>query len=171
MRWVNSGGSGWCWLWAWPGRLASPNGDKPLAHGHVLISTIGDHAIVELDENWKEVVHLVLPIKYPSDPQMTMAGNYLVAGYTKPGTLLEVTREGQIVWQYQPVGDGALNRPSLAIELPNGNIMVTDDLNARVVVIDKATMRIVWQYGVTRHPGVAAGYLHIPDGIDIIKAE
>ena len=154
-----------------PGRLASPNGDKPLANGHVLISTIGDHAIVELDENWKEVVHLVLPIKYPSDPQMTMAGNYLVAGYTKPGTLIEVTREGQIVWQYQPVGDGALNRPSLAIELPNGNIMVTDDLNARVVVIDKATMRIVWQYGVTRHPGVAAGYLHIPDGIDIIKAE
>lgn len=154
-----------------PDTLASPNGDKPLPNGHILISTIGDHSIVELDETWTQVNRLVVPIKYPSDPQMTAAGNYLVAGYTNPGTLIEVTRDGTMVWQYQATGDGVLNKPSLAIELPNGNVLVTDDLNARIVVIEKASNRILWQYGVTRHPGTSPGHLHIPDGVDIIKAE
>lgn len=113
----------------------------------------------------------MLPIKYPSDPQLTRAGNFLVAGYTKPGKLMEIAKDGTIVWQYQPQAGGALNKPSLAIELPNGNILVNDDLNARVVVIDKASNRIVWQYGVTGHPGAAPGYLHIPDGLDITKAD
>ncbi|MBI1170262.1 hypothetical protein GC209_02580 [bacterium] len=154
-----------------PGLLPSPNGDKPLPNGHLLVSTINDHSLVELDETWTEVNRLSLPFKYPSDPQLTAAGNYLVAGYTNPGALMELAHDGTPVWTYQPQADGVLNKPSLAIELPNGNVMVTDDLNARVVVIDKASNKIVWQYGVTRHPGSAPGYVHIPDGLDIIKAE
>lgn len=163
-----AGQTGRCWG---PDRLNSPNGDKPLANGHVLISTIGDHAITELDKNWKQVARLVLPIRYPSDPQLTQDGNFLVAGYTRPGKLMEIAKDGRVVWQYQPQPGGALNKPSLAIELPNGNILVNDDLNARVVVIDKASNRIVWQYGVTGQPGAAPGHLRIPDGLDIIKAD
>ncbi len=164
-----AGKTGQCW--GGGETLASPNGDKPLPNGHMLISTITDHSIVELDENWKQILHLSLPIKYPSDPQMTAAGNFLVAGYTNPGTLIEVARDGTVVWQYQPQGDGALNRPSLALELPNGDVLLNDDLNARVVVIDKASNKIIWQYGVTRQPGAEPGHLRIPDGLDIIKAE
>ena len=164
-----AGKTGKCW--GGPETLASPNGDKPLPNGHLLISTITDHSIVELDENWNQVLRLSLPIGYPSDPQMTAAGNFLVAGYTNPGTLIEVARDGTVVWEYKPTGDGALNRPSLAIELPNGNLLLNDDLNARVVVIEKATSKIIWQYGVTGQPGTEPGHLHIPDGLDIIKAD
>lgn len=163
-----AGQTGRCWG---PDRLNSPNGDKPLPNGNVLISTIGDHAITELDKNWKEVARLVLPISYPSDPQLTRDGNFLVAGYTRPGKVMEIAKDGRIVWQYRPQAGGALNKPSLAIELPNGNILVNDDLNARVVVIDKASNRIVWQYGETGQPGAAPGHLRIPDGLDIIKAD
>ncbi len=163
-----AGVTGRCW--AGSTALASPNGDKPLPNGHVLVSTIGDHSITELDEAWKPVFKLKLPIRYPSDPQMTKAGNFLVAGYTHPGKLIEIRRDGQIVWEYTARGDGVLNRPSLAIELPNGNVLLNDDLNHRVIVIDKVTNAILWQYGVTHRPGTRPGYLSIPDGLDIMKA-
>ena len=37
--------------------------------------------------------------------------------------------------------------PSLGLPLPNGDILVNDDFNDRVIVIDPVTNRIVWQYG------------------------
>ncbi|MBZ9799597.1 PQQ-binding-like beta-propeller repeat protein [Mesorhizobium sp. ES1-4] len=164
-----AGVTGRCWGNATA--LASPNGDKPLPNGHILVSTINDDGLIELDQNWKQILHLKLPIRYPSDPQMTKLGNFLVASYTRPGTIIEITRDGKVVWRYQAKLHEELNHPSLAIELPNGNVLATDDLNHRVVVIDKATSTILWQYGVTHRRGEKPGYLHIPDGLDIIKAD
>ena len=154
-----------------PNTLASPNGDTPLPNGHVLVSTIRDHALTELDEQLQPVFKMTLPLHYPSDPQLTQAGNFLVADYSRPGKIIEIGRDGKVVWEYAPIGEGALRRPSLAIELPNGNILSNDDLNHRVIVIDKATKTIRWQYGVTGVSGAAPGYLSIPDGLDIIKVE
>lgn len=150
--------------------LAAPNGDTPLANGHVLISTIDDHSLIELDKNWHRTLQLNLPLRYPSDPQMTKAGNFLLCDYTRPGKIIEIDRNGRVLWTFTAKGQGNLNRPSLAMELPNGNILANDDLNHRVIVIDKASSRIVWQYGVTGRHGSKPGYLHIPDGLDIIKA-
>ncbi|MBI2719420.1 MAG: hypothetical protein HY245_14200 [Rhizobiales bacterium] len=154
-----------------PPLLASPNGDTPLANGHVLVSTITDHMLRELDQNWKEIFKLKLPLKYPSDPQLTKAGNFLIADYSRPGRIIEVARDGTLVWDYKAEGEGGLARPSLALELPNGNVMANDDFNHRVIVIDKATKKILWQYGYTGKPGRDPGYLSIPDGLDIIKAD
>lgn len=149
-----------------PLTLASPNGDKPLPNGHVLVSTIGDHSLTELDDTWTPVFKLPLPLHYPSDPQMTMAGNFLIADYVRRGRIIEIARDGTVTWDYTGTGDGRLNRPSLAVELPNGNILANDDLNQRVIVIDKASKQIVWQYGVTGKAGSSPGYLSIPDGLD-----
>jgi hypothetical protein len=52
--------------------------------------------------------------------------------------------------------------------LPNGLIAVNDDYRDRVVLIDPATSRIVWQYGHTDQPGTAPGYLNTPDGMDFL---
>ena len=150
--------------------LASPNGDTPLANGDILVSTIRDHSLVELDADFKEVFRMQLPIRYPSDPQMTSAGNFLISSYTHPGRIIEIDRQGTVVWDYRAEGEGGLNRPSLAIELPNGNILANDDLNHRIIVVEKASKKILWQYGVTGRRGDAPGYLHVPDGLDIIKA-
>ncbi len=152
-----------------PGHLNKPNGDTPLKNGHILISNIVGHTLVEIDENWHPVFTMVLPVQYPSDPQMTKAGNILVADYSTPGKIVEVTKSGEIVWEYAGESGRAMNKPSLAIELPNGNILANDDFNHRVIVIDKATKHIIWQYGVTKKPGKAPGQLNIPDGIDIIR--
>ena len=37
----------------------------------------------------------------------------------------------------------------------------------RVLVIDRLTRQIIWQYAVTDTPGHAPGYLFYPDGMDI----
>lgn len=53
------------------------------------------------------------------------------------------------------------------LPLPNGNILVNDDHNDRVIVISPKTNRIIWQYGHDGVPGRAAGYLDNPDGVDL----
>jgi hypothetical protein len=154
-----------------PPMLASPNGDTPLPNGHVLVSTINDHGLTELDGDWRPVLKLTLPLRYPSDPQMTKAGNFLISDYARAGRIIEIDHAGTLVWDYTAAGEGGLNHPSLAIELPDGDIMANDDLNHRVIVVDKATKKIVWQYGVTGQRGAGPGYLSIPDGLDIIKVQ
>jgi hypothetical protein len=52
--------------------------------------------------------------------------------------------------------------------LPNGKIAVNDDYRDRVVVIDPATKRIVWQYGKTDAPGIGVHRLNTPDGMDFV---
>lgn len=149
------------------GYLNKPNGDTPLPNGHVLVTEIGGHRVSEIDLRGNVIRSIVLPnVYYPSDAQLTRAGNVLVAAYEKPGRLIEIDWGGRIVWEYFPKGAAErLDRPSLAIELPNGNIAFNDDFNHRVVIVNRAG-KIVWQYGVTGVPGKAPGYLYIPDGID-----
>lgn len=154
----------------WP-QLGGPNGDTPLPNGHVLVSEIINKSVTELDEKWQKVMSVRVPLQYPSDPQPTKSGNILIADYVRPGKIIEITRDGHVLWQYdEKTADGFLHHPSLAEELPNGNIMANDDYNHRIVIIDRATKKIIWQYGHTRQPGKAEGYLNIPDGMDIIKA-
>ncbi len=152
------------------GLLYKPNGDTPLRNGHTLISNIADRTMVELGRDWQPVFSMRLPVRYPSDPQPTRAGNILITDYSTPGRIAEVSRSGQVVWDYAfPSGPEELRKPSLAIELPSGDILCNDDLNHRVIVIDKRSRQIVWQYGVTGEPGAAPGRLNIPDGVDTIK--
>jgi hypothetical protein len=47
-------------------------------------------------------------------------------------------------------------------------IAATDDWHHRVVVIDRTTRRIAWQYGHDGVPGSAPGYLNKPDGLNLL---
>lgn len=155
-----------------PHRLGSPNGDTPLANGDILVSEVNGSYIDEITRTGKLVWSLQLPISYPSDPQQLGPDLYLVADYANPGGIYEFTRSGRIVWSYHPEsGNGRLNHPSLAERLPNGDIAANDDYRNRVVIIDPKTKKIVWQYGVTGHPGRGPDHLHIPDGFDLLSPE
>jgi len=154
-----------------PRSLGYPNGDTPLADGNLLVSEIHGSWIDELTPGGRLVWSVHLPIAYPSDPQQLGPDLYLVADYARPGGIMEFTREGRIVWVYQPRGGAAmLDHPSLAARLPGGLICVNDDYRHRVVVIDPTTRRIVWQYGRTDQAGTAPGMLNIPDGFDLLLA-
>jgi hypothetical protein len=149
--------------------VAYPNGDTPLENGNFLVSEILGSYVDEVTAAGQVVWSLKLPIAYPSDPQQIGPDLYLIADYTSPGGLFEFTREGQIVWSYQPTsGEGMLDHPSLAEQLPNGLICVNDDYRNRVVIIDPKANRIVWQYGDTDTAGTGPGLLKIPDGFDLL---
>jgi Kelch motif len=152
-----------------PRSVGYPNGDTPLPNGNLLVSEINGSWVTEYTPAGALVWTVHLPIAYPSDPQQLGPDLYLVSDYSKPGGILEFTREGHIVWTYRPTsGAGMLDHPSLAERLPNGLIAVNDDYRHRVAFIDPATNTIVWQYGQTDVPGSAPGLLNIPDGFDLL---
>jgi len=108
-------------------------------------------------------------VTLPSDPQRFPDGTFLTVDYNTPGRIVRFSSSGKVVWDYfVESGHGKLGNPSLAAPLPNGLIGVNDDFRHRMILIDPATNRIVWQYGHDDHPGTAQGYLRIPDGFDLL---
>src|SRR6476661_9366350 len=106
-----------------PRYLGAVNGDTPLPNGHILVSEINGSYLDEFTLSGKLVRAYHAPVSYPSDPQLTLKGNILVADYASPGGL---------------------------------------------VIIDRRTKRIVWQYGHLGAAGTAHGYLNTPDGFDFV---
>ncbi len=156
-----------------PVSYSAPNGDFPAPHGGMLITQINGNDAVLLNKHNKiqYTVHFPSQFYYPSDANITPTGNILVAFYTKPGAVVEMSPQGKVLWSYSVAsGPGMLNHPSLAVMLPNGLIMLNDDYNDRVIIINPKTDKIVWQYGHTGKPGTAPGYLNIPDGLDFLPA-
>jgi hypothetical protein len=146
-----------------PRTFGSPNGAFPLTDGQYLVT--------EINGDWTDkmsvtghVAWSVHPpgVLYPSDTNEVYPGRYLTADYSSPGQLVEFNGAGRLLWRF-----GGLNQPSLALPLPNGDILANDDFNHRVIVIDPVTGRIVWQYGHTGKAGSAPGYLNDPDGVDL----
>jgi outer membrane protein assembly factor BamB len=146
----------------------SPNGAFPMMNG--------DTAITEINGDWLDVIAPGgRPVTdthppgftYPSDTNEVRPGLFLSADYTNPGAIETFTTEGALRWRYEPSGAQALDQPSLALPLPNGDILANDDKNDRVIVIDPRTNRIVWQYGHTGVPGSGEGFLSNPDGVDL----
>lgn len=153
-----------------PRFLAYPNGATPLANGDILVTEITDAWITRMTRDGVVVWSVRAPgLRYPSDAFPTRDGQVIVADFAKPGRIVIFDpKTRRTTWEYfVRDGERMLDHPSLAVELPNGNILANDDARHRVVVIDRATKAIVWQYGVTDVPGHKPGYLNYPDGMDV----
>ena len=76
---------------------------------------------------------------------------------------------GKPTWEYfQADGEKMLDHPSIARELPDtGDVLVVDDLHDRVIVVDRKTKEIIWQYGEKGKKGFKPGLLNYPDGVDL----
>jgi outer membrane protein assembly factor BamB len=152
-----------------PRTITSPNGDTPLPDGGVLVSEITGSWIDDFSKTGRLRWSFQAPVSYPSDPQLVSRGHILLADYASPGAVLILDRHGRVLWRYGPSsGWGALDHPSLAIMLPNGDIAVNDDYNDRVAIIDPRKRRIVWQYGHRGRPGRGVNELNTPDGMDFV---
>jgi hypothetical protein len=159
-------------LHAPPARWGSPNGAFPMRNGHFLVTEINGDWVDELGLNGHVYWSVHPPaVSYPSDTNEIVPGRYLTVDYSQPGQVVIFDRAGRTLWRFHGTGANALNHPSLALPLPNGDVILNDDFNHRVIVIDPSTDRIVWQYGVTGVAGKAAGYLNNPDGIDLVPPD
>jgi hypothetical protein len=166
--------------------LGYPNGDTPQPNGDVLVSIINGNWVVLFGPDGHTIWKAQVPdipdngCQYLSDAQLLPNGDVLVADYAGPTqnpqgcppvpgkVIVFDPHTGHVVWLYDAATPPAeLDHPSLAEMLPNGDIILNDDYNDRVVVIDYRTRRIVWQYGHDGVPGTAPGYLNTPDGLDL----
>ena len=150
-----------------PRRFGSPNGAFPMTDGNYLVT--------EINGDWADEISLGGAVSwsanppgvlYPSDTNEVYPGRYLTADYSDPGQVVEFTSTGRLLWRM-----GGFNQPSLALPLPNGDVLLNDDYNHRVCVVDPATNRIVWQYGHTGQLGSAPGFLNDPDGVDLVPPD
>jgi len=155
-----------------PTELAYPNGATPLENGDILVSEITDAKISRITREGKVVWSVSAPnIRYPSDAFPTVDGKQvIVADFTKPGRVVifdPATRK--ITWEYfVKEGEASLDHCSIARELPDtGDILIVDDLNDRVIVVDRKTKAIIWQYGEKGKKGFTPGLLNYPDGVDL----
>lgn len=150
-----------------PYRFGSPNGAFPMTDGHYLITEINGDWADEMSlggaVSWSANPPGVL---YPSDTNEVYPGRYLTVDYSDPGQVVEFDSSGRLLWRM-----GGFNQPSLALPLPNGDILLNDDFNNRVCVVDPVTDRVVWQYGHTGKSGSAPGYLNDPDGVDLVPPD
>jgi DNA-binding beta-propeller fold protein YncE len=157
-------------LHAPPSRWGSPNGAFPMRNGHYIVTEINGSWVDELALDGTVVRSLHPPgVGYPSDTNEVSPSVFVTVGYTSPGVLETFDVTGRLLWRYAPrPGDPPLQKPSLALPLPNGAFLLNDDFNQRVVVVDPTTNAVRWQYGQTGQPGNAPGALHQPDGVDLL---
>lgn len=97
---------------------------------------------------------------------MTIAGNGNIMISTSNGMLVqEIDRiSRKVVWQYGVLNEQycnkCLHQPKKAYLINNGTeVLVTDANNRRVVIINKNTKKIVWEYGHKNVIKDAVGYL------------
>jgi DNA-binding beta-propeller fold protein YncE len=148
--------------------FGSPNGAFPMAGGNTVVTEINGNWVDVLTPGGRPVLSTHPPaFSYPSDTNEVRPGLFLSADYSSPGAIETFTAGGRLQWRYAPSGAGALDHPSLALPLPNGDVLANDDRNHRVIVIDPGTDRVVWQYGHTGVPGSRDGFLSNPDGVDL----
>jgi DNA-binding beta-propeller fold protein YncE len=155
-----------------PQQLAYPNGATPLDNGDILVTEISDSWVSRITREGKLLWSVRAPhVHYPSDTFPTVDGKQLiVADFAKPGRVVIFDpATGKPTWEYFVAdGDKMLDHPSIARELPDtGDVLIVDDLHDRVIVVDRQSKQIIWQYGVLGVKGHAPGYLNYPDGVDI----
>ncbi len=153
-----------------PRAWGSPNGAFPLEGGGTLVTEINGDWVDALSRSGRLLWSTHPPgVYYPSDSNEVRRGLYVTVGWQSPGVLETFDRQGRLHWRYRPRrGAPALDHPSLALPLPNGDFLLNDDFNDRVIVINPRTNRVVWQYGHTGVAGSAPGYLSRPDGVDLV---
>jgi len=153
-----------------PRAWGSPNGAFPLQAGGSLVTEIYGDWVDALSPGGRVLWSTHPPgVSYPSDSNEVRPGLYVTVGWQTPGVLETFDRHGHLRWRYRPRrGDAQLDHPSLALPLPNGDFLLNDDFNDRVIVVDPRTDRVVWQYGHTGVARSAPGYLSRPDGVDLV---
>ena len=152
-----------------PTYFGSPNGVFPMRDGRYLVTEINGDWVDAMTLNGSVAWSTHPPgVAYPSDSNEISADRYLTVDYSTPGQIVVFNRNGTALWTYRPIGAAQLNRPSLALPLPNGDIFATDDADHRIIVVDPRTNSVVWQYGHKGTPGKTPGYLANPDGMDLL---
>jgi outer membrane protein assembly factor BamB len=162
-------------------------------HGNILITDQFNNRVIEIDPQGKIVWQFG---RGPNDTgprsivgtndaervgQFTlMSGTGIPAGATAScpngcvdNRVLLVDDDGEIVWQYGVFGvtgsgHDLLNTPVQNTFLPDGNILITDQGNQRIIEVRPRDKTIVWQYGQDGVSGMGANQLNNPNAAELL---
>jgi hypothetical protein len=177
------------------GLSAQAQGNHFNAKGNILIADQFNNRVIEVNpENHKVVWQFGTgssvagpnTIVGTNDAQRVglftlIAGTGIPAGAT-PGCpngcqdnrVILVDPFGNIVWQYGQAGvagsgPNQLNTPVQNTWLPNFHVLITDQLNERIIEVDPLNdNKIVWQYGTTGTSGCGANQLNNPNSAELL---
>jgi DNA-binding beta-propeller fold protein YncE len=168
---VTSLGTGQC-VHRPPTSFAEPDAVFPTADGGLVVTERNPGWIDLLSKTHTvtKAIRLTFAQPYDANESKYVAGQLIVTDHTRPGAVEELdAATGKVTWTYSvKSGSGELNLPTFARALPNGDVLVADSGNDRVIVIDAKTKQIVWQYGHSAKPSSANGFLHTPDSVDLV---
>ncbi len=157
-----------------PGYLIGPNDDVPQPDGNLLITNVGNnavhnsHNVMEVNPAGRTLWTMVVPAQYPSDALKMPNGSILVADWVSPGHIYLFGPGGHVRWNYTPTGANQLNHPSSAQLLSNGDVLICDDHNDRIIVVQPTgptSGKVVWQYGQTGVAGTGPDQLDDASGV------
>jgi hypothetical protein len=109
-----------------------------------------------------------------------MSGTGIPAGVTPncpsgcvDNRVILVNEEKKIVWQYGQFGvtgfgPNQLNTPVQNTFLPNGNVLITDQGNERIIEVRVSDKAIVWQYGINGVIGIGPNQLNNPNSAELL---
>ena len=161
--------------------------------GNILISDQFNNRVIEVDPNTHEVIwqfgdgssvagpHSVVSVNDAQrvGPLTLIAGTGAPAGSepTCPNgcpdnRVMLVNPAGHIVWQYGQAGVSGsgfdqLNTPVQNTWLPNHHVLITDQVNERVIEVTRQK-NIVWQYGQTGVSGDGFDQLNNPNSAELL---
>jgi outer membrane protein assembly factor BamB len=151
-----------------PVGFAEPNAAFPTGAGELLVTETAGGWVDQFGVDGQLALG-VRPrqVANPSGTNELSPGVFLTVDRSDPGAVVVFDRTGRTHWRFAPTGADALHRPTLALQLPNGDFVVADEGGNRVVVVDPSTNTIVWQYGGGQ-PARGPGTLSLPGSVDLV---
>jgi hypothetical protein len=148
-----------------PDMLDKPLGIERLPNGNTLITDAGgafytntDESIMEISPDGELAWQYLGDMVFPHSAERLPNGDTLISDTTN-NRVFQVDQAGEIVWSSDDwnggtgdLDDGShLHYPNDAELLTNGNLLITDRNNDRVLEVDHEG-RVVWQYGELNRP-------------------
>ncbi len=161
-------------------RLHRPVKAMRKLNGNTIIVDQGNHRIIEINPQnkiiWQYGITASVGITRgrvysPSDMQPLKGGHFLITD-TDNHRVIEVNADEEIIWQYgnpdNKLGSGygslnnQLNAPTQAFRLPNGNTLIADSENRRVIEVNP-DREIVWVFdtGIEKASGGAFSFIPV----------
>jgi PQQ-like domain len=140
-----------------PNQLNVPVQNTWLPTGHVLITDQANERVIEVDPHTQGIVWQYgtngvsgngpNQLNNPNCAELLENGHILICDENN-NRAFEVTRAGNIVWQYgsgDPNNGDPVSGVAFASRLENGHTLITDSNHSRIVEID-GNKNVVWQY-------------------------
>ena len=154
-------------IWVYTGGLEFPHSAYPVpGTNNILISDTGNDRVIEINRQGKILwdtdnlgggkdylgqgtLSNGAKLLYPNDAVVLPNNNILISSrFTN--SVYEVSKSGKVTWSCSRF----MFRQHNARLLPNGNLMVADSDNGRVLIINHACNKILFNYGGTNAIGV-----------------